>query len=428
VIDLAWSKKTGLLGSLSEEGDIRLWNVELRELLSVYRCGEQAFDIEFSPDGKILIVRTLDKLLFVEIQQLGEIVRNGMGSKEVRDEEGRAEIFSLDCHAVDSGCMSVDYASGQIAAEDELEHSLKIWDLDFEFLVKCAQVKKRRYRIAKVVVIGDHRAGKTNLASALTGATFRPESFEHGLQVHRLRRSEYVDDTDGADEVREILVWDRPSKSDCDILESVDAAHASAILEVFDWQSSQSAIQEFAQLRRTIRTSESPEGLDAGSNSVLVVGAKADRARDSANLEIRSMLCRRFQVPRIFSRSAKDGTGVDELREAICDCIDWQKSAAFEPAETFQDIHDFVLERKEDGRKTGLLLESTHSLSSRFPKPHQVKLGASLPDMFKAGIHLLKILGEIYHFSSTDQILLDPKYFYTYASALAAFSHKGQAE
>jgi len=63
-------------------------------------------------------------------------------------------------------------------------------------------VRRREYRNAKVVLVGDSGVGKSGLALVLTGQNYRPTSSTHGRQVWMYERSGTPEET------REILLWD----------------------------------------------------------------------------------------------------------------------------------------------------------------------------------------------------------------------------
>jgi GTPase SAR1 family protein len=408
VIDLAWCRETQRVASLSDEGRIKVWDFTRRKLLNTFSCDEPAFDLDFSPDGEVLVLRTLNQLRFIDVTHM-------------------TEIYRLDeCPAADSGYLTVHNTSGRITAEDAVRRSITVWEVDFKALARHVRIKTRRYRNAKVLILGDRGSGKTNLLLSLLDRPFRDEATAHGLRTDTLSCEECFDESCGVSEIREIVLWDRPNQDECDILERIDISDAAGIVVVFDWESaSAGATPEFARLEASIRPGQcATEKRNCAPSAILVVGAKCDRSDNANDLAIRANLCQHFSVPKIYSTSAKDRTGIDELRHAIRSSIDWTRSFSFEPAQTFQDIHAFVVERRD----SGLLVESLESLSHRFAERYPFQQRSWLLDMFKASIGVLQNLGEVYHLSWSDVILLQPKYFYTYAAALMRAARRDVAE
>jgi WD40 repeat protein len=404
VLDLAWSQRINTLASASLDGSIQLWNVPERRHLETLQLDEPVFAIDFSPDGTLLVAQTREKLRFVRCHSM-------------------VELYALDLPAyANTGCVVVHPHSSLVAVIDSQEHAIAVWKVDFAGLMRNAEITRRRYRNAKVLVLGGAASGKTNLALALTNAPFCESPTEHGLQVHSLDLPEsYYDDK--TCESREIIFWDLPNHGYPDFVQRMHVDDMAAVLFVFDARSPLAALPTLRQLEQSIRPIASP-ARSGKTDTRFLVAAKFDRAPSWHGNEVQRTFSHHFPDLPVFLTSAQKNIGIHELREKVCSAIDWTALPCVDSVEIFDDVLRFVEQQKEKG----LYLSSVSSLYSLLTSvyPH-LRQELSVDD-FRTSLVLLENLNVLHHFSFGDLLLLQPGYWYAYTTALIAAAGRDTGE
>jgi hypothetical protein len=115
------------------------------------------------------------------------------------------------------------------------------------------------------------------------------------------------------------------------------------------------------------------------------------------------------------------GDGIDNLRKAIANSIDWAHLVSVDSFGIFSEVRKFVVQEQEANCH---LLVSMSSLCSLFLAARPSLASLSLPRLFEDCIRLLANGGLVYLFSRSNQILLHPSFFYTYGSALIAAARR----
>src|SRR6476469_8447115 len=88
-----------------------------------------------------------------------------------------------------------------------------------------------RYSVAKVVLLGEARVGKTALGWCLAGKEFRSHPMSHSMQFWILEELG-VCQPDGTK--CEVVVWDMASQPDYRLIHPLSAADAAVALLLFD--------------------------------------------------------------------------------------------------------------------------------------------------------------------------------------------------
>ena len=107
-----------------------------------------------------------------------------------------------------------------------------------------------------------------------------------------------------------------------------------------------------------------------------------------------------------FETSAKEGTNIAKLREAISHAIEWDQLPKTSSTELFQRIKRLLIEKKE----TGHLLSIKDDLYRTFRQawvPHYER--GDMSAEFETGIRLLEATGLIRRLSFRDLVLLQPE-------------------
>lgn len=391
--DLAWSKQTCRLASAAADRKIRLWNVASRELIATHDLSEPPTVIEFSPAGDMLVTRTRRRICFLR-PQAGQI----------------DEIYAFSHPAGENcGSVSINVHSGLLAAENSFEGCIDLWEVDFAALSRNADITSRSYSNAKVVFCGQRNSGKTNLALALSGAPFNEAASEHGMQVHT-RRLDTIYAARGVCEIREIAYWDLPNHNRYELVQNLHLSSANATVTVFDCGSI--TAEEIQGWPRQL-----PAGIaDDTPGSRLFVLNKADRVTEAQVYRLRAAVQSRFQTSNVYVTSARDDEGIDELRKAVSESLNWSRLPRSEFGDVFWELQKLVDEQK----RKEILFTYEQPLYELFIARHSRLRGHDFEADFQTSLQLLENLGTMCRYSLGGQVLLEPSFEHAYAAALIA--------
>src|SRR5262249_1893749 len=129
---------------------------------------------------------------------------------------------------------------------------------------------------------------------------------------------------------------------------------------------------------RALRLAQRVGGSSALPLKKLLVAARTDRGGVGATAERIEAVVRELGCDGYFATSAKEGWQIDELREAICEAIDWQKLPKVRSTVLFRQIKQFIVNEKQrveqlfsliiadEKQKAGKLILSVEELYSMF--------------------------------------------------------------
>jgi WD40 repeat protein len=73
VVDLTSSEASGRIASASADGSLKLWDISTRALVRQTDLNEPCLGVCFSPDGNIIVIRTLERIVFMRSDRLEDI-------------------------------------------------------------------------------------------------------------------------------------------------------------------------------------------------------------------------------------------------------------------------------------------------------------------------------------------------------------------
>jgi small GTP-binding protein len=203
----------------------------------------------------------------------------------------------------------------------------------------AAAVRRREYRNAKVVLVGDSGVGKSGLALVLTGQDYRPTSSTHGRQVWTYERSGTKDET------REILLWDLAGQPGYRLFHRLSLRDVAVGLVLFDAQSESDPFSGVAYWSAAL--DEASRGAPLVK---LLVAARIDRGGPSVSRNRIDEVLTRYGFAGFLETSAERGRGIEELQAEIRRRIDWRALPAISAPALFAEIQSFVSGEKERGR------------------------------------------------------------------------------
>ena len=289
-------------------------------------------------------------------------------------------------------------------------NEIGLWALELPVLA-ATQDRPRtvHYANAKVVLVGDTGVGKSGLGLVLAGKTFEPTDSTHQRNIWTLSSA----DTLGSQpEHREVFLWDLAGQPGYRLLHQLHLSDVAVALIVFD---SRNDLDPLAGVRYWSRALDQAVRLAESEHRIarILVAARMDRGTikvaDAELSEVRE----HFQLDTYVTTSAKEGAGIEGLREQIIKAIDWSAIPKVSSTGLFEAIRRFLVAK----RSTDAVLTSESELRDGFSKtgaaPEQDVLNE-----FRVCVDRLQARGLLRRLSFGDLVLLRPEMLDAYAAAI----------
>ncbi|MCI0662645.1 MAG: GTP-binding protein [Acidobacteria bacterium] len=197
----------------------------------------------------------------------------------------------------------------------------------------------------KIVLVGQSNVGKSGLAMRLAERRFEEQVTTHGMRLWQLPpevMSPAMAVPSG--EKREVVIWDLGGQDEYRLVHQLFLHDTTMALMLLDptRDSNFDDIDEWnLQLEKRLR----------GRNAAkLLVGAKADLInRDLIDQTRIDSMIGKWQMKRFCLTSAKEDIGIDELREAIAQMIDWDDLSRISRPRLFQRIRETIDDLRHKG-------------------------------------------------------------------------------
>ena len=398
LVCVVWSPNDDRVASTSYDCTLKLWNPHTGQLVRMLEGHTTAvWEVAFSPDGRFLAscsqygdTRLWDAHAGVLLAILNEI-----------DYDPRALVFHPNAPHV-------------LAAPGKNKGEIYIWELDYDTILATGIETAVGYTNARVVLVGDSGVGKSGLGLALTGQDFVPTESTHARHVYTFE-DQTVSLPDGRQEQRETLLWDLAGQPGYRIIHQLQLTEVAVALLCFDARSESDPFAGIRYWDRALRQAQKAQGKTALPVQKFLVAARADRGGLAVSQERIEELVQELGFDGYIETSAKEGWGIDDLKAAIMEAIDWEMLPHVSSTDLFVRIKDFLIARKEAGR----LLVTVDELYAAFLDSDYAP--EDLRDMraeFETVIGRVESRGLIRRLSFGNLVLLQPEKIDAYASSL----------
>lgn len=400
---LAWSPDGRYVAS-AQDFAIMLWAFPTGELVHVLEGHtERIRAICFSPDGRLLATKA------------GESKRDsGILLWRTDTWELLGAITFKPGGYLYSG-LAFSPADPILATSASGDKLVQLWRVEPETVLAASpSVKSVYYKNAKIALVGDSGVGKSGLALALTGKGFVPTESTHGRKITMLKRRR-AKLPQNRSEIRELILWDLAGQPGYRLIHQLHLEDVSVAVILFD---SRSELDPFAGVRywnRVILHAAKTNRDISHSISRLLVAARIDRGGLAVGLHRIAAAVDELQLDGFVATSAKEGTGIPELRDKIEAAIDWAGIPSVTSNLLFQSIKVFLTKEKRAGRILATIDELLRSYK------RVMRNLEALPDLrrsFNTCLRRLQSLGLVRRFSFGDLVLLQPEILDAYASSI----------
>ncbi len=291
---------------------------------------------------------------------------------------------------------------------------IRLYEIDTSQLyADSSKVDGIQYTNAKVVLLGDSGVGKSGLGLVLSRQRFVPTESTHGRLVWTFSKQESRL-PDGRREIQETLLWDLAGQPGYRLTHQLHLSEITVALVVFDAHSETDPLAGISHWVRALRTAQRARRNMAGLKMLLVL-ARIDRGGKRVSRSRIDQIVQGAGFDAYFETSAKEGTNIAELCDAIENAIDWEQLPKATSTELFQRIRTFLIAEKQAER----LLTTVDDLYRTFlrtwsPWGEEKDLSAE----FVTGTKLLESTGLIRRLNFGNLVLLQPELLDAYASAL----------
>ncbi|NTU50202.1 MAG: hypothetical protein HGA87_04845 [Desulfobulbaceae bacterium] len=380
------------------DGTVQLWNpFDASKLQVLEGHADAVTSVDFSYDGQFLASKSNDET--VRIWRC-----NNWETVAIFEETVSGQWFS---------CLAFHPHKPVLATLSEQDTAIHIWQLDTNALLSALPVTPTvHYMNAKVVLVGDSGVGKSGLGLVLSNHNFTATESTHGRHVWAFDQRPALIGGERV-ETHETLLWDLAGQPGYRIIHQLHLNEVAVALVVFD---SRSEIDPFAGVRHWDRALRLASRVQSAAPPLkkFLVAARADRGGIPVSVSRIERLVQDLGFDGYFETSAREGWGVDTLKAAIHQAIDWSALPRVSSTKLFQQIKDFLIKDKQTGR----VLATVDDLYRSFLRSSQIGETGDLRAQFETCIGRVESRGLIRWLSFGGFVLLQPELLDAYASAL----------
>ncbi|AGC44954.1 hypothetical protein MYSTI_03648 [Myxococcus stipitatus DSM 14675] len=299
-----------------------------------------------------------------------------------------------------------------LAATGDSEKTVCVWKIDSKQL-HASNPKNRAvyYRNAKAVLVGDSSVGKSGLGLVLSGQSYTATDSTHARRVWTFDTNN-VALHDGRQETRETFLWDMAGQPSYRLIHQLHLDEVAVALVVFDAKSETDPFAGIGHWERALRTAVRAQGSGALPLRKILVAARTDRSGIAASKERIDAKVHELGFDEYFETSAREGWGIDKLRIALQNAVQWDKLPQVSSTQLFQRIKEFLTNEKSLGR---LLSTADDLYFSLLRTTGQDDIDR---DQFNICLGRLESRDLIRRLSFGGLVLLQPEYLDVYASAI----------
>ncbi|HEX8825761.1 MAG TPA: metallophosphoesterase, partial [Archangium sp.] len=331
VLEMAWMPGSSRLALACRGGTLHIWDTERLEAVAVLEGhrGEVA-NVTFSFDGRLLASKSSDGSIRVWRTDTWEPVAEI--EEPVPSPSSGGLVFSPTKHV--------------LASPGPGGRGVLLLELDLPTLLRSQAPAPTVHEVsAKVVLVGEGRAGKSCVALRMVKDEYEELDSTHGMRFWSLP-AEPSSATGGTSGVqREIILWDLGGQSEYQLVHQLFLRDSTVALMMMEPGRGERALEEIEGWNRRLLAQSGERNIRK-----LLVGTKVDNAEAPVNHPALEGLVQRLGFESYVLTSAKKGQGIPELKEALGRAIDWDSLEKVSRPELFQCIRELIQRLREAKR------------------------------------------------------------------------------
>jgi small GTP-binding protein len=393
ILGIAWSPDGRSIASASKDGTVKIYDAKLgRQIDRLEGHTSAVTSVSFSSDGLLLASMGADDSIRLWSCDTKEQVAV-LPAKTARGPLTTGVAF---------------HPHQPLLAASTDDNTVQVWALQPSIILQQALVAATaHYANAKVVLVGNTSVGKSGLGLVLAGRKFRATESTHGRHVWSLK-NETVTMSEGVSGIHETLLWDLAGQPGYRLLHQLHLNDVAVALVLFD---SRSETDPFAGVSYWAQALN--EATRGHSLKKFLVASRTDRGGPKVSRERIDEVLRRYGFDGYFETSAKRGTGVTEMSQAVLSAIEWDELPRVSTNELFLAARNFLVEQK----KKGLVIATQAELLARFRQTR--KQDDATEEVFATCLGGLESTGLIRRLAFGQQVLLQPELLDAYCGWMA---------
>ncbi|TQF09152.1 hypothetical protein FJV41_46130 [Myxococcus llanfairpwllgwyngyllgogerychwyrndrobwllllantysiliogogogochensis] len=319
--DIAWKPGSPLLALACRDKSIRIWNTKTQKLVGMLEGHtDVVVSVSFSCDGQLLASKSLD------------------GTVCLFRTDTWKEVAKLDEPPSALAWAGLTFSASKplLATLSPGSRGVRIWDIDVEALLTAQTPASTTVHnaSAKVVLVGEGRAGKSCLALRMVKGAYEELGSTHGIRFWSMP----VEATEQGRRIqREVILWDMGGQSEYQLVHQLFLSDSTVALMVMEPGRGKPALDEIEGWNQRLLAQTRAHPVRK-----LLIGAKMDDENAPVDEGAIDHFIQRLQFSGYVSTSARTGRGLPELKNVLASTIEWDAIEKVSRPELFQRLREHI--------------------------------------------------------------------------------------